>query len=169
MFLHRMKDLLLIYDMMIFISRNLSAFQIFFRFFRIFIKSSDFFLEWMVYFWQMIRWFYFSEIYQVSKFFPGFFPDFHQIFIFLHSKYGLLLIYDMIIFLYGNSSGFQNFFRDFPDFHQIFTLLHRMDGLYLIHDMKIFFSGNIFGFRNFFWILSNLPISSQNKCFTFQI
>ena len=54
-----MDGILLTYDVMIFFSGNLSGFQIFSGFFRIFIKSSDFFTEWMVYFYYMIFWFSF--------------------------------------------------------------------------------------------------------------
>ena len=60
MFLQRRGGLLFIFDMMIFHSGNLSSF-------RIFIKSSDFYTKWMVYFSYLI-WFSILEIYPISGF-----------------------------------------------------------------------------------------------------
>ena len=65
--------------------------------------------------------------------------------IFLDRKNALIFIYDMMILLSENLSGFRNF----PDFHQIFRFIHRMDGLLLSYDMMIVFSGKISGLRIF--------------------
>ena len=71
-FLHRMYDLLLTYDMMISFSGYFSGF------FQIFIKSSGFFTEWVVYFSCMVWWFCFSKIYLVFRIFSGFFQIFNK-------------------------------------------------------------------------------------------
>ena len=86
--------------------------------FRIFIKSSEFFTEWMVYFSHMIWWVSFQEIYPVFRFFPDF-RIFQQFLSFLHRMDGFLLPYDMMIFFSGNISSLRIFFRIF---FQIFII-----------------------------------------------
>ena len=114
-FLHIMDTLLVKYDMMNFFPDFFPVSRFSRIFFRIFIKTSDFSKEWIVSFSYMMWWFSFQEIYPVS----GFFPDFHQIFIFLHisSKNRLFLShiwYDD--FRFRRSIRFPDFFQDFSGF-----------------------------------------------------
>ena len=71
--------------------------------------------------------------------------------IFLHRIDGLLLKYEMIIFLSGILSGFRIFFGFFSNFEisMVLTIfLHRIDGSLLKYDMIIFLSGFFSNFQN---------------------
>ena len=128
----------------------------------------------MVYFSCVIWWFCFPDVYAVSGFLSRIFPDFQEIFRFLHIIDSLLLLCDMMIVFYGirlpdfheifrfcnriNGYGFGkiirflDFFRIFTDFNEIFRFLHTIDCLLLLCDMMIIFSGYISCFC-FFQIL----------------
>ena len=110
-----------------------------------------------------ISWHISKEINPVSRFFSGFFPDFHQIFIFLHRLDGILHTYDMMIF-------FRKFIR-FPDFFPDFS----GSSLNLqIYTHNIWYDGFLFRkiiwlpdfFRIFSGFSLNLHISSQTGWYT---
>ena len=103
------------------------------------------------------------------RIFSRIFPDFHQIFKFLHRIDGLLLTYDKII-LSGNLSGFwilPGFFRIFPGFFRIFV-----KSSHFFTECMIYFSHMIwwFPFPDIFPDFSrfslNLQVSLQNGWFT---
>ena len=99
-----------------------------------------------------------------SRFFSSFriFPDFHQIFRFLHRMGGLLLTNFMITFF----SVFFRFFMILLKFQisMVLTIfLYTINGFLLTYDITIFFSGNLFGFRIFSGFSSNLKIYSVSQ------
>ena len=124
--------LLLIYDMMIFLSGYLSGFRIFSGFFRIFIKCSDFSLN----SWFNSHKWYDNFIFRKFIRFPDF-SGFLLIFVksseFLHRMNGLLLTYDMRILFFGNLSGFRIFSGSWS-YLQIYSFII----VYSAHEVKIF-------------------------------
>ena len=116
-FFEIINGLLLTYLIMIFFSGNFSSFWIFPGFFRIFMKSSDFLTELIVYFSHMLLWFSFPEIHPVSRFFPDFYEisDFFTEWIVYFSN---ILRWFSFTEIYPVSG----FFRIYPGFLDIFRI-----------------------------------------------
>ena len=170
-FLYSTYDLHHKYDIVILCSGNLSGFRIFSGFFWIFLKSSDFnnsyhiILEnWWCTSWIWYDYFLFQNLSELYEFFR-IFPDFSGFFriisnlqistvltIFLDRLDGLLLKWDIIIFFFGISSGFQiflnfsGFFRIFPDFSGFFRIFPDFSEFFRTFDLF-----DLFDWLDLFW------------------
>ena len=145
----------------------------FFRFFRSFFKSSDFFHFWPYFSTELIV--YFSQMWYDNPFsgissgfqiffqvFSGFFSNLQIssfLTIYLYMIEGLVLKYDMIIFFFGTASGFRIFSRFSRvslnlQISSVFTIiLYRTDCLLFLNVIwNYFFFWNFILFPDFFLI-----------------
>ena len=111
---------------------------------------------------EVIKLLFFFHFHQSSPFFSNF-QIFAILIIFLDRMDGLLLKYDMKIFIFFIFRKFQ-ISAIFPSNIQILAILTifltQKDGLLLKYDMRILFSGNFSGFGIFSGFSFNLQISA---------